>query len=46
LSAFSLKSRIQILIFLSFFLQWSSFTSNIVHRRLVDGHPPISIRFY
>jgi len=28
------------------FLQWSSFTSNIVHRRLVDGKPPISSRFY
>ncbi|KAJ3575873.1 hypothetical protein NP233_g813 [Leucocoprinus birnbaumii] len=26
--------------------QWSSFTSNIVHRRLVDGKEPISIRFY
>ncbi|KIK69943.1 hypothetical protein GYMLUDRAFT_236395 [Collybiopsis luxurians FD-317 M1] len=25
---------------------WSSFTSNIVHRRLVDGKEPISIRFY
>lgn len=25
---------------------WSSFTSNIVHRRLVDGKPPSSIRFY
>ncbi|KAJ7756381.1 hypothetical protein DFH07DRAFT_820357 [Mycena maculata] len=25
---------------------WSSFTSNIVHRRLVDGKLPISIRFY
>ncbi|CAA7269522.1 unnamed protein product [Cyclocybe aegerita] len=25
---------------------WSSFTSNIVHRRLVDGREPISIRFY
>ncbi|KAJ6531767.1 hypothetical protein B0H19DRAFT_965966 [Mycena capillaripes] len=25
---------------------WSSFTSNIVHRRLVDGKTPISIRFY
>jgi hypothetical protein len=26
--------------------QWSSFTSNIVHRRLVDRKEPISIRFY
>ncbi|KAJ7158781.1 hypothetical protein C8R46DRAFT_1110272 [Mycena filopes] len=25
---------------------WSSFTSNIVHRRLVDGKLPVSIRFY
>ncbi|KAJ4496975.1 hypothetical protein C8R41DRAFT_760591 [Lentinula lateritia] len=25
---------------------WSSFTSNIVHRRLADGKEPISIRFY
>ncbi|KAG9226540.1 hypothetical protein CCMSSC00406_0005793 [Pleurotus cornucopiae] len=25
---------------------WSSFTSNIVHRRLVDGKEPISIRFW
>ncbi|KAF9258031.1 hypothetical protein L218DRAFT_878110 [Marasmius fiardii PR-910] len=25
---------------------WSSFTSNIVHRRLVDGNKPISIRFW
>ncbi|KAJ6505979.1 hypothetical protein DFH09DRAFT_285655 [Mycena vulgaris] len=25
---------------------WSSFTSNIVHRRLVDGKIPMSIRFY
>ncbi|KAJ7035026.1 hypothetical protein C8F04DRAFT_955540, partial [Mycena alexandri] len=25
---------------------WSSFTSNIVHRRLVDGKLPISIRFW
>ncbi|KIY46101.1 hypothetical protein FISHEDRAFT_66570 [Fistulina hepatica ATCC 64428] len=25
---------------------WSSFTSNIVHRRLVDGRAPITIRFY
>ncbi|KAJ7170659.1 hypothetical protein C8R43DRAFT_980371 [Mycena crocata] len=25
---------------------WSSFTSNIVHRRLVDGRLPLSIRFY
>ncbi|KAF8910486.1 hypothetical protein CPB84DRAFT_1842498 [Gymnopilus junonius] len=25
---------------------WSSFTSNINHRRLVDGKEPISIRFY
>ncbi|KAJ3997930.1 hypothetical protein F5050DRAFT_1874178 [Lentinula boryana] len=25
---------------------WSSFTSNIVHRRLVDGKEDISIRFY
>ncbi|KAF9005523.1 hypothetical protein BDQ17DRAFT_1399176 [Cyathus striatus] len=25
---------------------WSSFTSNIVHRRLVDGKAPISNRFY
>ncbi|KAJ7475823.1 hypothetical protein FB451DRAFT_1173809 [Mycena latifolia] len=25
---------------------WSSFTSNIVHRRLVDGKIPLSIRFY
>ncbi|KAF8892994.1 hypothetical protein BD779DRAFT_1609985 [Infundibulicybe gibba] len=25
---------------------WSSFTSNIVHRRLVDGKEPISNRFY
>ncbi|TFK70537.1 hypothetical protein BDN72DRAFT_532335 [Pluteus cervinus] len=25
---------------------WSSFTSNIVHRRLVDGKPPISMRFW
>ncbi|KAF8185974.1 hypothetical protein BJ912DRAFT_1022865 [Pholiota molesta] len=25
---------------------WSSFTSNIVHRRLVDGREPITIRFF
>ncbi|KAF9046630.1 hypothetical protein BJ165DRAFT_1182183 [Panaeolus papilionaceus] len=25
---------------------WSSFTSNVVHRRLVDKKPPISIRFW
>ncbi|KAF8073511.1 hypothetical protein FPV67DRAFT_1478093 [Lyophyllum atratum] len=25
---------------------WSSFTSNIVHKRLVDGKEPISCRFY
>jgi len=25
---------------------WSSYTSNIVHRRLVDGREPISIRFF
>ncbi|KAF9525515.1 hypothetical protein CPB83DRAFT_859388 [Crepidotus variabilis] len=25
---------------------WSSFTSNIVHRRLIDGKEPISIRFF
>ncbi|KAF8895225.1 hypothetical protein BD779DRAFT_1498249 [Infundibulicybe gibba] len=25
---------------------WSSFTSNIIHRRLVDGKEPISIRFW
>ncbi|KAF8882036.1 hypothetical protein CPB84DRAFT_1851375 [Gymnopilus junonius] len=25
---------------------WSSFTSNVVHRRLVDGKEPISIRFW
>ncbi|KIK69922.1 hypothetical protein GYMLUDRAFT_34323 [Collybiopsis luxurians FD-317 M1] len=25
---------------------WSSFTSNIVHRRLVDGKTPISMRFW
>ncbi|KAJ7104183.1 hypothetical protein B0H15DRAFT_13023 [Mycena belliarum] len=25
---------------------WSSFTSNIVHRRLVEGKIPLSIRFY
>ena len=25
--------------------QWSTLTSNIVHRRLVDGKEPISIRF-
>ncbi|KAF9018651.1 hypothetical protein BDZ89DRAFT_1165052 [Hymenopellis radicata] len=25
---------------------WSSFTSNIVHRRLVDGKSPMSVRFY
>ncbi|KAG6850209.1 hypothetical protein H0H93_016388 [Arthromyces matolae] len=25
---------------------WSSFTSNINHRRLVDGKEPISIRFW
>jgi len=25
---------------------WSSFTSNIVHRRLVDGKDPVSIRFF
>ncbi|KAF9064293.1 hypothetical protein BDP27DRAFT_1299073 [Rhodocollybia butyracea] len=25
---------------------WSSFTSNIVHRRLVDGKEPITIRFF
>ncbi|KAF8659685.1 hypothetical protein AX16_001788 [Volvariella volvacea WC 439] len=25
---------------------WSSFTSNINHRRFVDGKPPISIRFW
>lgn len=25
---------------------WSSFTSNIVHRRLVDGNKPISTRFW
>lgn len=25
---------------------WSSFTSNVVHRRLVDGKAPISIRFW
>ncbi|KAF8961932.1 hypothetical protein BDZ97DRAFT_1663420 [Flammula alnicola] len=25
---------------------WSSFTSNIVHRRLVDGRDPITIRFF
>jgi hypothetical protein len=27
-------------------MQWSSFTSNVVHRRLVDGKTPISIRFW
>ncbi|PPQ67723.1 hypothetical protein CVT25_009329 [Psilocybe cyanescens] len=27
-------------------VQWSSFTSNVVHRRLVDGKEPISIRFW
>lgn len=27
-------------------LQWSSFSSNIVHRRLVDGKKPISTRFF
>jgi hypothetical protein len=27
-------------------LQWSSFTSNVVHRRLVDGKAPVSIRFW
>jgi len=26
--------------------KWSSFTSNIVHRRLVDKRDPISIRFF
>ncbi|KAG7088827.1 hypothetical protein E1B28_012782 [Marasmius oreades] len=25
---------------------WSSFTSNIVHRRLTDGNKPISVRFW
>ncbi|KAJ7707737.1 hypothetical protein B0H17DRAFT_1156275 [Mycena rosella] len=25
---------------------WSSFTSNIVHRRLIEDKPPISCRFY
>jgi len=25
---------------------WSSLSSNVVHRRLVDGHPPSSIRFW
>ncbi|KAF9485830.1 hypothetical protein BDN70DRAFT_870720 [Pholiota conissans] len=25
---------------------WSSFTSNVVHRRLIDGKEPISIRFW
>ncbi|KAF8967035.1 hypothetical protein BDZ97DRAFT_1916991 [Flammula alnicola] len=25
---------------------WSSFTSNVVHRRLLDGKEPISIRFW
>ena len=27
-------------------VQWSSFTSNIVHQRLVNGKEPISIRFW
>jgi len=29
-----------------FNIQWSSFTSNIVHRRMLDGKQPISTRFY
>jgi len=37
-------SYVVILIFC--LLQWSSFTSNIVHRRLNDRKEPISIRFF
>ena len=36
----------QILVHLFLPLQWSSFTSNVVHGRLVDGKAPVSIRFW
>jgi hypothetical protein len=36
----------QILVGLFIPLQWSSFTSNVVHRRLADGNAPVSVRFW